>query len=300
MLRLMNDRRNMHANFLFDLSTTSITLSSSHKCTMSQQPNSGPTLYHVPRTISSPIYQVLIELDVVNNPVKVETLTFADLKTSEHLARNPMGSSPAFTDEGNHIAIWESGAVLTYLLELYDTSYQLHPQIPPLVVVGKQVSSTSKKKERADFLHLQQYIIATVYPFVASLFIHTLKPAEEQDKTYVESAKGKWKTLLAPTLSKFLGDSKFFVGDKLTAVDLLVAKPLGNAHSMGLLTEEEFPTLYTLFKNIESMPSFTKAYSQPPTTTTTADQNKNETVEQPKEGRSFVLRPGDDDNDGAK
>ena len=57
-----------------------------------------PTLYHVPKTISSPIAQILIDLNLAETTVHIETLAFADLKSPEHLARNPMGTSPTFVD----------------------------------------------------------------------------------------------------------------------------------------------------------------------------------------------------------
>jgi glutathione S-transferase len=206
----------------------------------------APTLYHVPKTISSPIVQALSILNLIDNPIKVETLTFDDLKSREHLARNPMGSSPAFV-YGN-IEIWESGAVLTYLLETYDTEGKLHPQpgnCPPA--------------QRAKFLHLQQYIIATVYPFLSSLYIHTLKPEKEQDQVYVRQAKAKWRALLGPVLVKFLGDAPYFMGDQLTVIDLLVAKPLNNVNSMSML--KEFPTLDAVFQKVSALPSFAEAYN---------------------------------------
>lgn len=228
-----------------------------------------PILYHVPRTISSPIYQALIELGVADTLVKIVTLSFADLKTTEHLSRNPMGTSPALTDSQAGIAIWESGAVLSYLLECYDKDFRLSPQ-----------PGVASLADRAKFLHLQQYILATVYPFVASLFIHTLKPKQDQDDAYVELSKAKWKSLLAPTLTSFLGDSTYFMGENLSAIDLLVAKPLSNAHSLGIL--EEFPALFALFEKVSSRPSFAMAYQQPPPGDSTSNN---------KEGRSLVLAP---------
>ena len=203
-----------------------------------------PTLYHVPKTISSPIVQALAELDLVDNPIKIETLTFADLKSPEHLARNPMGSSPAFVDDDRSIQIWESGAVLSYLLETYDPSHTLW------IAPGQP--------DRAKFLHLQQYILATVYPFLASLYIHTLKPTEEQDADYVETAKIKFTTLLGPTLTNFLGDGPYFMGESLTVIDLLIAKPMNNANSLGLL--QNFPTLKAVFDKVSRLPSFAVAY----------------------------------------
>lgn len=210
----------------------------------------GPTLYHVPRTISSPIYQILLHLNL-SHAIQVETLTFADLKTDAHLTRNPMGTSPAFTDEHEGIAIWESGAVLSYILQVYDSAYELHPN-----------PQSCSKSELAKFLHLQQFIIATVYPFVASLFIHTLKPEEEQDEIYIQAAKEKFITLLAPTLLTFLHDKEDdgpFFFSKISAIDYLIAKPLNNAKDLGLL--DSFPELRNLLERIQTFPSFAVAYN---------------------------------------
>jgi glutathione S-transferase len=202
----------------------------------------SPTLYHVPKTISSPIFQALLELELTPSTVEVVTLTFADIKGEAHLAINPMGSSPAFQD-GDTI-LWESGAVLNYLLEEYDTEYKLYA--PP------------RSAKRAKYLHLQQFIIATIYPFVASLYIHSLKDKSEQDESCVTSAKEKWRDLLAPILIKWLGDGPYFLGDQLSVVDLLTSKPLSNINSMGMLGET--PTLKALFDDISARPSFQRAY----------------------------------------
>lgn len=206
----------------------------------------------------------------MNNPIQVQTLSFADLKSSEHLARNPMGSSPTFVDKDFNIDIWESGAVLTYLLEEYDKEYKLHPQ-----------PSKASASDRAKFLHIQYYIIATVYPFVASLYLHTLKPPQDQDPNYVKTATGKWKTLLAPTLENFF-TGPYFLGEQMTAIDLLAAKPFKNAESMAVL--QEFPKLDGLFQRIKCLPSFSIAYNE---TSTSDDDNHCERC------RAMVLVPGD-------
>jgi glutathione S-transferase len=206
----------------------------------------APTLYHVPRTISSPIYQIILELGLTDDQIHIETLAFADLKTPAHLARNPMGTSPTLTD--NDFAIWESGAIMTYILTTFDTEYHLHPN--PI---------TCSNADLAKFLHVQQYIIATVYPFLASLLVHTLQPTDKQDTTYVQTAKDKFRTLLGPVLQKFLGDGPHFLGDTLSAIDYLVAKPLNNAHSLGIL-QYDFPTLFQLFQRVQCKQSFAQAY----------------------------------------
>ena len=158
-----------------------------------------------PERVSSPILQVLIELGL-REKVEVKTLTFPELKQAAHLAVNPMGTSPAFQD--GEVRIWESQAVLTHLLEMHDTSHRLHP--PP---------RTSK---RVKHLHLQTFLMATVYPHVASLYLHTLKPAEEQDATYVSASKSKWTQTIAPVLVDALADQPYLLGDEISAVDLVI------------------------------------------------------------------------------
>ena len=100
---------------------------------------------------------------------------------------------------------------------------------------------SAPQRDRALFLHLQQFVIATIYPFLASLYIHTFKLIDEQDEEYIASAKDKWRTLLAPTLVTFLGTNNYFVGNKLSAIDFWMCKPSVNANSMRVL--KEFPTL---------------------------------------------------------
>jgi len=93
---------------------------------------------------------------------------------------------------------------------------------------------------------------------VASLFIHTLKDEKEQDKEYIKNSKKKWRELLAPTLTKWLGDGPYFLGDTMSAIEFLVCKPLNNINSMGML--DESPELARLFKSVSSRPSFNIAY----------------------------------------
>lgn len=249
-----------------------------------QQTISQATLYYVPRTIGSPIYQCLLELGLVNGSgltnclndksaiIHVKKLSFAEIKDPEYLRDvNPMGTSPAFVHE-NHpvegkIKMFESGAITSWLLEEYDTDNILHPALG--------------QPGRAAYLFIQQYIIATVYPFLASLFIHTLKPDQEQDDAYVNQSKQKWTALLGPTLQSLkVGEGDYMLGGKNpSAVDFLLAKPLGNADSLSLL--DNFPILKKILKQIKDRPSYCEAYG------TECQHHSKE------EMRSFALVPCD-------
>ena len=212
------------------------------------------TLYHIPRTISSPIVQILLELDLVDNPIHVEEISFRALKSKEHLALNPMGTSPTFHDTELDITIWESGAVLTYLLERYDTEYQFHLR------TTTHQSTTLEIQNRAKYLHIKQYIIATAYPFIAAMYIHSLKPIHEQDAGYMSAAKHKCAKIFGPLFTKWLGAGPYFLGEDISAVDFLVVKPFRNLHSMNLL-EKDFPSLYEFFERVTNRPTYVEAYS---------------------------------------
>ena len=205
-----------------------------------------PTLYHIPRTMSSPIVMALLELRLVPHLVDVCVLDFPGLKTPEFVAMNPNGSSPTF--RSGDLVLYESGAILTHLLEKYDTSYLLHP---PMGCPTRPV-----------YLREFFYAIATVYPFMAPLFLHLQKPEAEQDAEYVARSKAKWREVIGPLLASVLGDKAYHINTHLSAVDLLLAKPLLNADELGLL--EGFPTLKALFQRVSQRKSFAAAYSPDP------------------------------------
>ena len=201
-----------------------------------QHDNSRPTLYHVKRTISSPIVQLILELGLRN--IHIQEITFTDLKRPEYLQINPMGTSPAFTD--GDLVLWESGAIMDYLLETYDVR-QTYSEAPNTIL-------------RPKFLQLKQYLIATVYPMVAKWYLRHLK-GDDDDTTAVRDTV---RTVVLPYLTKALGSSRYFVGDRPTVIDFLAAKPLTNLQDLGEL--DRFPTLQAHFERVSAMRSYQEAY----------------------------------------
>lgn len=191
-----------------------------------------PTLYHVKRTISSPIVQLILELGLHN--IHIQEITFTDLKRPEYLEINPMGTSPAFTD--GDITMWESGAIIDYLLETYDVRHAYFPTT-----------------QRPKYLQLKQYLIATVYPMVARWYLRHLDSNDED-----ETVKEKVRTVVGPYLEQALGKSQYFMGDELTVIDFLAAKPLTNLFSLGELAQ--FPNLQAHWERISSLASYKEAY----------------------------------------
>ena len=59
------------------------------------------------------------ELDI---PYELIDTQFSELKQPPFLAINPNGRMPAIHDPNTNLTLWESGAILEYLAETYDTS----------------------------------------------------------------------------------------------------------------------------------------------------------------------------------
>jgi glutathione S-transferase len=68
------------------------------------------------------IPMILEELGI---PYQVIFVPLEDVKKPEYLAINPNGRLPAIQDPNTGITLWESGAIIEYLIERYDTDYRL-------------------------------------------------------------------------------------------------------------------------------------------------------------------------------
>lgn len=58
-------------------------------------------------------------------PYEINPIPFSDIKKPEYLAINPNGRLPAIQDPNTGITLWESGAIVEYLIEKYDANRTL-------------------------------------------------------------------------------------------------------------------------------------------------------------------------------
>ena len=65
---------------------------------------------------------VLAELGL---PYEISPIPFSDVKKPEYVAINPNGRLPSIHDPNTGITLWESGAIIDYLIERYDTEHRL-------------------------------------------------------------------------------------------------------------------------------------------------------------------------------
>jgi glutathione S-transferase len=58
-------------------------------------------------------------------PYETVDIPFSDVKKPDYVAVNPNGRLPSIQDPNNDLTLWESGAILEYLTEIYDKENKL-------------------------------------------------------------------------------------------------------------------------------------------------------------------------------
>ena len=69
--------------------------------------------------------KVAVILDELNLPHEIVEIPFAEVKKPHYVAINPNGRLPAIQDPNTGLTLWESGAIIEYLIERYDKDHKL-------------------------------------------------------------------------------------------------------------------------------------------------------------------------------
>jgi len=64
-------------------------------------------------------------LEELNVPYTFKMLEFPDMKKEPYESINPNGRVPAIEDPNTSITLWESGAIIDYLIENYDKQHNI-------------------------------------------------------------------------------------------------------------------------------------------------------------------------------
>lgn len=154
--------------------------------------------------------KVVILLEELSLPYEVVPMELSNVKTPEFLEINPNGRIPAIYDPNRDLTLWESGAIVEYLVEQYDTDNKL-----------------SFLKDSNESYHAKQWLYYQVsgqgpYYGQAGWFIryHSEKVPSAIER-YVNEVK-RVTSVLEDHLAKqkTSGDGPWLVGDKFTYADL--------------------------------------------------------------------------------
>jgi glutathione S-transferase len=198
-------------------------------------------LYHAPASRSCRVRWLLEELgldyEIVGMQINAESL-----QTPAYLAKNPLGRVPTLEDGGT--VIFESGAILEYLLETYGDG-RLEPPVG--------------SSDRAAYLQWFHWAEATALPPISDFVQHSfLRPEAERIPAVVVDAAARTRKCLAVADQALEGRS-YIAGDEFSAADIMLGYTVQLAKITGQLTDAT-PQLGAYLERLAARPGFQKAF----------------------------------------
>lgn len=197
-------------------------------------------LYHSPRTRSVRIYWLLEELGVPYELVPV-AFTPETLKSPNYLKISPLGKVPSIED--GDMTMFESGAILEYILEKYGNG-----RLAPAVGTPS----------RGRFLQWVHFAEATALPPLADMAQHTLfKPEAERIPAVVADARTRVTAVLG-VLEQALAGKPYLLGAEFSAADVMMGYAVLLVKWFGLLSDAT-PNVAGYLARLEPRPALQKA-----------------------------------------
>jgi glutathione S-transferase len=185
---------------------------------------------------------------------------------------NPQRRLPFFYDPTEELSLNESGALVEYLLETYDTDHQLHPS--PKTSTSSSTTTTSStttstdKQKRAEHLKLLHFGPATVYHNTVPMLFPKDGAKDGSNKQAAKEyndKKREWHEIVAPTLEQALDKfgGPFLLGDKFTAVDAVLSYDIMTAKTTSCAKElfDSHPKVEAYHKRLCVRPSYKEIFA---------------------------------------
>ena len=196
-------------------------------------------LYLTPNTRAGRVAWLLEEL---NMEYELEILPFTKegLKSPEHRARHALGRVPVIED--GDISIFESGAIIQYILDKYD---------------DKGLKPAVESNDYPYYLQWFHYCEGMVMPPMNQIVVHTvLLPPDRRDEAVLNQATNLLSKALKP-VNEFLEGKDYLIGD-FSAADCMLGHSCFMSNRFGTVSDE-MQNIKRYISNIESRPAFQKA-----------------------------------------
>ena len=196
-------------------------------------------LYLTPNTRAGRVAWLLEEL---NMEYELEILPFTKegLKSPEHRARHALGRVPVIED--GDISIFESGAIIQYILDKYD---------------DKGLKPAVESNDYPYYLQWFHYCEGMVMPPMNQIVVQTiLLPPDRRDETVLNQATNLLSKALMP-VNDFLENKNYLIGD-FSAADCMLGHSCFMSNRFGTVSDD-MENIKRYVSNIESRPAFQKA-----------------------------------------
>ncbi|KAJ5638760.1 glutathione transferase [Penicillium herquei] len=192
-------------------------------------------------------WKVICVLEELQIPYNIHSFKFDDVKNPPFINVNPNGRVPAIVDPNTNLTLWESGAIIQYLEEVYDTEKKL------------TYETLNERHLLNQYLHFQ---MSGQGPYYGQAGWFTVLHHEK-----LPSAIARYHAQIhriLGVLNGLLEGKEWLVGDKCTFADLSFL-PWNNRVNMVLATPpgedplEPYPNVRAWQRRMESRPSWKRA-----------------------------------------
>ncbi|KAI4189164.1 MAG: hypothetical protein L6R41_001663 [Letrouitia leprolyta] len=191
-------------------------------------------------------WKVILVLEELGVPYEIKSIRFEDIKKEPFINLNPNGRVPAIEDPNTGLTLWETGAIILYLIDQYDTektlTYDMIPEKFQLIQwLMYQVSGQGPYYGQASWFHV----------------LHTEKLPSAINRYVDESRR------VCGVLERCLQGKNWLVGDKMTFADLVFV-PWNDRLDVVLMVEDRmkfdgFPAVKAWHERMITRPSWKKA-----------------------------------------
>ena len=196
-------------------------------------------VHFVAGTRSGRVVWLLEELGL-EYEVNIMPFTKEGLKSPEHRSRHALGRVPVLED--GDISIFESGAIIDYVLERHKNG---------------GLKPNSDAPEFPFYLQWYHYCEGMVMPPMNQIVVQTiLLPPDRRDEVVLNQAKNLLTKSLAP-VNENLADKDYLIGD-FSAADLMLGHSCFMENRLGCISDE-MQNIKDYVARIADRPAFKKA-----------------------------------------
>ena len=196
-------------------------------------------VHFVAGTRSGRVVWLLEELGL-EYEINIMPFTKEGLKSPEHRSRHALGRVPVLED--GDISIFESGAIIDYVLERHKNG---------------GLKPNSDAPEFPFYLQWYHYCEGMVMPPMNQIVVQTiLLPPDRRDEVVLNQAKNLLTKSLAP-VNENLAEKDYLIGD-FSAADLMLGHSCFMANRLGCISDE-MQNIKDYVARIANRPAFKKA-----------------------------------------
>ncbi|KAJ5111477.1 glutathione S-transferase [Penicillium argentinense] len=190
-------------------------------------------------------WKVAMILEELNLPYIKKDVSFTEIKKEPYVLINPNGRLPAIQDPNTDLTLWESGAIIEYLVETYDTNHKI-----------------SFERGSEAYFHVKQFLhfqVSGQGPYFGQalwfLYQHPEKVVSAQER-YINQVKR-----VTEVLDSVLEGKEYLVSERFSYVDAAFVpwyEPVPSVSGNAIDLEELFPNVRSWLERVRRRPAIAK------------------------------------------